>query len=63
MSVSSPYIVNCPECGTRATIIKEGDRYAAVCPRCDRVEYGDTPEKAARCMEVPDPVEPKGAKR
>ena len=50
MSVSSPYIVNCPECGTRTTIVKEGDRYAAECTKCGRVEYGDTPAKAARCM-------------
>lgn len=54
MSVPSPYIVNCPECGTRATIttVRPG-LYAAECPKCGRVEYGDTPAKAARCMMAP----------
>ena len=63
MSISSPYIVNCPECGTRATITKEGGRYAATCPRCDRVEYGDTPAKAARCMAAPAKWEVKEKRR
>ena len=63
MSVSSPYIVNCPECGTRATIEKQGDRYAATCPKCGRVEYGESPAKAVRCMMAPAKWEVKEKKR
>lgn len=55
MKPTSPYIVDCPNCGTRATIIFDNGVYVAFCPRCEKSEYGETVEKAARCFATPNP--------
>lgn len=55
MKPTSPYIVDCPNDGARATILFDNGAYVAVCQRCGRAEYGETVEKAARCFATPNP--------
>lgn len=51
----SPYIIECPECGERASILRHKympEIYEVSCPECHRAEYGDTLEKAMRLFKA-----------